>query len=776
MRQNNRPPYTEGCPMTHPCLNWRPGAKDETSVANLRVALALLRIYRYVALPQDEADMTALGRVLWPAVREFPKLFRAAWAVSPYKPSGRRAGRLSDDDGQERLKAALASAAGTPTRLALEPADSVVFEVLGDGLVTRKHPFEPLFDAVEARLATLTQCVRAKSDLRIDLLASLIGLTPLECDFLRLCSAVNQSPVGSSAFSLARAPVRLIQAVKVALQAPHEHDVRSMLSASSRLVRSGLLDSDSTSFRHDLEDALRLSRQAILLLDSPAHDLDGMASVVLREIAPSTTEDLSWPHLEERLQLLKRIVEHATGHRERGVNILLYGEPGTGKTQFASRMIESLGLRGFAVADVDKDGGAASRAERLASLMLTQLFAPAGGSVVLLDEAEDIFQAEYHDPMARALGKRDDAKSWMNHLLEDNAHPILWISNRIDHIDPAYLRRFTYCIEFPRTPRGVRRAIARTHLEVAGCTPAFIDEIACEPLVSPALLSSAARVVRMAGAASGTASADGTARLVLGDMVKAIGGKPKSQVPERTTRFDAAYLNVKGRIPVDVVLDAVQRRARGRLLLSGPPGTGKTQLAAEVAQRMGRELVYRTASDINSMWYGQSERNVARLFEECDAAAEVLFVDEADTLMASRDGASHRADLAVTAEFLRHVEAFKGVFVCATNFQAQLDPALLRRFEFRLEMLTLSRVQRTALFCECALGWKPSDGEQPVIDSAVARRLNGLDALTPGDFANVIRRLGALELKLDAAGFLEELEGEHAAKLGSGGARIGFLR
>lgn len=761
--------------MTHPCLNWRPGAKDESSVANLRVSLALLRIYRYVTLPHDEADITALGRVLWPAVREFPKLFKAAWSAPQYRPSGRRAGRLGDDY-PERMTSALAGVAGTPTRLAQEPADSLVFEVLGDALVTHRHAFEPLFDALEERLAKLAQCVRAKSDVRIDLLASLIGLTEMECNFLRLCSAVNQSPVGSGAFSVARGPVRLVQAIKVALQARHEHDVRSMLSDNSRIARSGLLDNDPMSFRVDLEDALRLSRQAILLLESPAHDLHCMASVVLREITPATPEDLSWPHLEERMQLVRRIVKHAARHRERGVNILLYGEPGTGKTQFAARLIESLGARGFVVADVDKDGAAASRAERLASLMLTQLFAPAGRSVVLLDEAEDIFQAEYHNPMARAMGKRDDGKSWMNHLLEDNAHPVIWISNRIDHIDPAHLRRFTYCIEFPRTPRGVRRVIARTHLAPAGCTTEFIDEVACEPLVSPALLASAARVVQMAGGAGEAGDVDGTARLVLGDMVKAIGGKPKSPVPERTTRFDTAYLNVKGPIPVDAVLAGMRRSARGRLLLSGPPGTGKTQLAAEVAQRLGRELVYRTASDINSMWYGQSERNVARLFEECDAAAEVLFLDEADTLMGSREGASHRADVAVTAEFLRQVEAFKGVFICATNFQAQLDPALLRRFEFRLEMQALSREQRTAMFCECALDWNPEACEQPVIDSAVARRLDGLDALTPGDFACVVRRLSSLELKLDAAGFLEELEGEHAAKLGAGGARIGFLR
>jgi SpoVK/Ycf46/Vps4 family AAA+-type ATPase len=459
--------------------------------------------------------------------------------------------------------------------------------------------------------------------------------------------------------------------------------------------------------------------------------------------------------------------------RETGVNLLLYGAPGTGKTQFACQLIERVGAHGFSVVDVDADGDPANRADRLSSLMLTQVFAPGGQSVVVLDEAEDVFQGEYNDPVARMFGKREEGKSWMNNLLEGNANPVIWISNRIDNMDPAYVRRFTYCLEFPRTPRGVRKAIAHAHLDPVGCSLKLVETEGSDASVSPAMLASAARFSRLAKL-SGPAVDEGV-KLMLGDMVNAMGMKLRSSVPERSTRFDLRYLNVRGPISAQAVMGGLVRIGRGRMLLSGPPGTGKTQLAAEIAQRLGRELVYKTASDINSMWFGQSERNVARMFGECDPKGEVLFLDEADTLLGSREAAANRPELAVTAEFLRQVEAFQGVFVCATNFGAGLDTALLRRFEYRLELQPLASAQRLDLFCEAALGWDGVTAGRPTVNAQVAARLGKLDWLTPGDYANVVRRVAALQLQLDAAGWVDELQAEHDAKPGARRAVVGFM-
>ena len=164
------------------------------------------------------------------------------------------------------------------------------------------------------------------------------------------------------------------------------------------------------------------------------------------------------------------------------------------------------------------------------------------------------------------------------------------------------------------------------------------------------------------------------------------------------------------------------------------------------------------------------------MFVECDPHSEVLFLDEADTLLGSRDDGAHRADRAVTSEFLRRIEAFEGVFVCASNYSLQFDAALMRRFTFRMNFLPLTMAQRTRLFAELAIGWNAEGLDSlPEIDPMQLARLNRLDQLTPGDFANVVKRVRALEMNLDVSQWLDELTSEHEAKPQAGRSTIGFV-
>ncbi|NML42504.1 AAA family ATPase [Ramlibacter sp. G-1-2-2] len=750
---------------------WRPEGSKPEQLANVRVCLALLRIYRAVRVRENESDYASVALPFWPMLRRQRTLLLASLADAPL-PAGRRGvPRPPNPAAVEAVEQWRRDCARRRGHLPLLPPDSGILMILGEGLVLGRTRFRALFDAVESELAQRAARILLPSDRNVQVLAELLALTAPERNYLQLAASVHASTIGPTPFANSASSRRLAPAINAMLPEAAEHEVRSMMRRSSALLRSGVLDSSSFNGRNDLEDMLRLSRLGMLLLTSRSPSPEAMAHIVLRRLA-APGEALAWPHLESRSQLLQAALARALATRSGGVNILLYGAPGTGKTQYAAQLVQRLGAEGFAVADMDADGDPASRDDRLASLMLTQVFAPKGRSVVVLDEAEDIFQAEYNNPLGRMFGQRDDSKSWINSLLERNVHPVVWISNRIDHLDPAYLRRFTYCLEFPATPRQVRREVARRHLEPLGCTPQLVEAVASDPNVSPALVASAASFTRLARLSGD--QADTGVKTMLHDMLRAMGSKLRSSVPERSTRFDLRYLHAQGAVGAEAVMGGLERLGRGRLLLSGPPGTGKTQFAAEIAQRLGRELVYRTASDINSMWFGQSERNVARMFEECEPQGEVLFLDEADTLLAAREASGQRAEVAVTAEFLRQVEAFQGVFVCATNFGRHIDAALLRRFEYRLEMLALRGDQREALFCETALGWSGQDA-RPALAPEVLARLQRLDQLTPGDFANVVRRVTALQLQLDADGWVGELEAEHATKPGARRGGIGFV-
>jgi len=122
-------------------------------------------------------------------------------------------------------------------------------------------------------------------------------------------------------------------------------------------------------------------------------------------------------------------------------------------------------------------------------------------------------------------------------------------------------------------------------------------------------------------------------------------------------------------------------------LFSGPPGTGKTMMAGILAGSLGR-LVYRVdLSRIVSKWIGETEKNLARVFDEAERAQVVLLFDEADSLFSARtkvESSNDRYANMVVNYLLQRMEGFDGVTILTTNFLTGLDEALGRRIRFRV--------------------------------------------------------------------------------------------
>ena len=135
-----------------------------------------------------------------------------------------------------------------------------------------------------------------------------------------------------------------------------------------------------------------------------------------------------------------------------------------------------------------------------------------------------------------------------------------------------------------------------------------------------------------------------------------------------------------------------RRGARGvRLLFAGPPGTGKTLSAEIVAHALDADLLVVDVSRVVSKWVGETEKNLARVFDAAENSQAVLLFDEADTLFAKRtevaDAHDRYANLE-TAYLLQRLERFEGLAILATNLRQNIDAAFVRRLEF------VRRVQR----------------------------------------------------------------------------------
>lgn len=116
---------------------------------------------------------------------------------------------------------------------------------------------------------------------------------------------------------------------------------------------------------------------------------------------------------------------------------------------------------------------------------------------------------------------------------------------------------------------------------------------------------------------------------------------------------------------------------------AGPPGTGKTICAEALAHSLGRRLLLVRYAELESLWMGETPKNVAAIFKSAREEAAVLFFDEADAIASKRstylETGFQRESNTVVSVLLQELEWYNGVVIFATNLAANFDPAFERR-------------------------------------------------------------------------------------------------
>ena len=488
------------------------------------------------------------------------------------------------------------------------------------------------------------------------------------------------------------------------------------------------------------------------------------------------------PQLRRHGEMLKRMIR-SKGDRT-GVNILLYGEPGTGKTSFATTLARELGLDLYEIMHGEEDGRNTSLGSRLVGVQVCNEQIAGRSGMMMVDEADQILSTGMGSGlfgMFFSSGRNVSEKGQVNSMLDSIRVPTVWISNADpDTMADSVRRRFDYSICFRKLTHAMRANIWRNNiakLELGGLIPdGEVDVLAAKYTTSAGGIT---MVLKNLKAMSPVV--DEVPQLLENLMkphCELMGGGTSDDLMLPAKDYSLEGLNLKGDVELSQISDAVEGylreaesgessavdRPRMNILLWGHPGTGKTEFVKYLAKKVGRKVVVKMGSDLLSMWVGGTEKNIKRAFEEAEADNAILFLDEIDGIVQDRSGAQRSWEVTQVNELLHRMENFKGVMVGATNFMDNLDAAIMRRFTFKLQFDYLEAEGKRAFF-ERMFHTRLTEAE--------SLRLAAIPSLAPGDFRTVRQSLYYLGGTVTNETRLNELEKESSLKKGIS-RRVGF--
>lgn len=631
-----------------------------------------------------------------------------------------------------------------------------VLEFLG---IESKEPKEEEIQNLKNKLEILEKsqisCEIKDLEHNLNLLQANLGLNSAERDILRFVAIMYNYEVISNACSLL-GDLNNIQAIKAISKILNLRfgDVQKAFRKDGIFAKTSIIKLENNV--HNLKFKIDVINNNFMCdLFVKCESMDEIFESSIKPCSKTNLTTKNYPHIKEDVKILLSFLKSAVSKKQKGVNVLLYGSAGTGKTELSKVIASELNLKLYEVAYDDGDGYA-NEHQRIRSYCLAQNVLSAGSNLLMYDEAEDIFNTNNDE-------KRQYGKAFINRSLETNELPTIWITNNIFDMDEAVVRRFNLAIEIGIPTEDVRAKIIKKYSENL-IDNKLIKKLAKNDFIAPALISNASVVISNLN----TKDKNKAFERVINNTLKAQGYEeirdynPRDDLP---SSYDPNFVNSD--CDLNELMQGIKISKNARICLYGVPGTGKSAYAKFIAKSLKKPIIIKKGSDLLSMFVGWTEKNIALAFKEAKEKHAVLVFDEVDSFLQDRGMATRSWEVTQVNEMLVQMESFDGIFIATTNLIDNLDKACLRRFDLKLEFGYLLPEQAQNLFKkECTL-------LKVKFDENAAKKVSNLGLLTPGDFASVRRQAKFRPIK-NGDDFCYRLELEVALKNEAKSVKIGF--
>lgn len=494
----------------------------------------------------------------------------------------------------------------------------------------------------------------------------------------------------------------------------------------------------SSSCGRDCKKYIVPKQEVIKLIFSIEGDEQDFIDSIINKAPKTELSMKDFNHIKQS-EYIKNILINALKNKTKGVNILIYGKAGTGKTEFAKTLIQEIGAEGYIVSSNNKKniyqeeydrprvfGEQEDKANNIRNGIfktLTMFLKNSSNSVIFYDEAEDYF---------RKNKIADQSKQEINDMLENNTTPTIWTCNELGDywIERSFIRRFTYAIELDKVNNTTlieltRKLANKAHVKLS----TKIEELIRQEQPSVGLIEKCINAYKLSGSKNENDLYEGLKDLIYAERYAY--QKPKDITRNQTQEYNQNLANTD--IKLDQITNGIIKSGKNdwSLILYGVSGTGKTAYAEFLGKKLGMRVIKKKVSDLQSMWVGECEHNIDKAFEEARQDNAILLFDEGDCWL--RDRRFNRAswETSQTNQFLQNLEAATTPVIVTTNLMDSLDQAALRRFVFKVGFKYMTKPQVKEAF-KTFYGMNVTDEEA------------NISYVTPGDFAVIQKQLDYL--------------------------------